>query len=242
MLVLWCHTCLRCECDKHILNESQNEICKSIFEDENSAEQTMKFIRNHPNLSSYCFVPVNLILVADCVNKLQFQERAFIVKLPPASMSSVLSVTLTNFLSHKTNRRKSKKLETKELSKLFWEGFSINKHIFQEDDLKKLSETTISTFLISFEEKESLLFCETRDSSYFAHRIIQEYLSAIYILHFLSLLEFLSTFIPELGEAKYDLIADKLEVILSFLFGLSNQKTSEFLKKEIVSCQFPKKS
>ena len=205
--------------------EAQENICRDICK--GNEKDVLNFIRNHPNISSYCFVPVNCILAMFCINKFG-SSHEFQSDLPPESLTGVMIVVLSLFADR---MKEWKHLELnvnflKNVAKLAENGFSENKYYFTEEDLKAVGlkiQEEITTFLITVPKKDdfSLFNFSQSKHSYFSHLLWQELFVAIYLIlyHGLSTLTY-----NRLSSSRY-------ENVSRFMFGLCNVASYKFLKR-----------
>ena len=222
------------------LNEkAQKQLCSEIC-DKNS-ENVFNHILDHPDLSSYCFVPVNCILVVHCVNQIMQQDKKSKIPLP-TSMTMVLTIVLVKFIQ--TDHMKENQLQTEKLSNLAWQGFSHKKLSFTENNLRtaKLDKNSLNTFLMTVRGESDLpLLSGTFESvTYFSHLLLQEFFVALNLNFYIGFDKFKLLFFEEIdGRTQFDLAESRFEMVLKFLFGLCNTTTVKYLQKGISTCSYP---
>ena len=205
--------------------EAQKNICRDICK--GNEKFVLDFIRDHPNISSYCFVPVNCILTMFCIDKFASPHKCH-GALPPESSTGVMIVVLSLFAG-RMKERKDLKLNLnflKSVAGLAEKGFSENKYYFTEEDLeavglKQTNEMTTFLTTILREDKYNFLNFSQRQYSYFTHSLWQELFVAIYYIlnHSLSNLTY------------EDLSSSRYENVSRFMFGLCNVTSYDFLKR-----------
>ena len=205
--------------------EAQESICDDICGC--NTEFVLNFIRQHPNISSYCFVPVNCVLAMFCINKFGPPHK-FHSALPPKSVTGMMIVVLSLFADRMKEWKHLdwKSIFLESVVRLAKKGFSENKYYFAEEDLEavglKIPEE-ITTFLITVPKEDdfSLFNFSPLKHSYFSHLLWQELFVAIYLI----LYHDLSTLTYE------DLSSSRYENVSRFMFGLCNVTSYEFLKR-----------
>ena len=204
------------------------------------ATQVFSHIESQPNLLSYCLIPINCVLTVHCIYCVltaHFKEK--MPEFLPKNITSVFVLTYSCFCKTNHNRKTGfnikKHSHLKKIGKLAWNGIENQKLYFDENDLKDvgLTEKKISSFTVTLEQENQVSLLEMVESTtkkciYFSHLLLQEFLAAVFCLHFMDSFKFKATF-----SYFNDLILtdNRLEVIIKFMFGLSNSETFQTLKE-----------
>ena len=219
-----------------IKEQDIKQICLNICGDSYTS-QVLSHIESQPDLLSYCLVPFNCILIVYCIYS--FFEKKF-PKLLPNNITDILTYCLFSDADHthasfSNFDLKSFCFDLRKLSSLAWNGLKNKKLNFNEDDLKAagINDSIISSFCITIEWKKqksqlNLLQNATKNCIYFSHLLIQEFFAAVFCLFYMDLTEFKTTF---LNSNQFSLSDNHLEMVTKFLFGLTNSKRFETLKK-----------
>ena len=212
--------------------ESQMQVCKDICGE--NKDQVYNYIKNHPEILSFSYIPINCILSCYAINKTLSQKES----IAPQSMTCILTIVLGLFVNGPNHRGE---FQAKNIAELAWKAFKVEKFNFQNKDLtdSKLSNADINNLFISVKENQELkLFGKNPQLiSYFSHLILQEFLVAVHLLVFSSVNEF-EPLTSNSNNSDCNLFSNRFEMVTKFLFGLCNQETFEQLKKCIQSCQF----
>ena len=212
--------------------ESQMQVCEDICGE--NKDQVYKYIKNHPEILSFSYIPINCIFSCYAINKTLSQEESIV----PQSMTGILTSVLELFVDSPNHRGEFK---AKNIAELAWKGFKVKKINFQNKDLtdSELSNDDINNLFVSVTKKQELRLFRGNPQliSYFSHLILQEFLVAVHLLLFSSLDEF-EKLISNSNNSDYNLFSSRFEMVTKFLFGLCNQETFERLKECIQSCAF----
>ena len=215
--------------------EGQKQICSDLCQQEVHTQSKMKdvvnYIKDRPDLQSFCYVPINCILVTFCV-LISFINGDFINM---DSLTTVFVATLHHFIDNGLLGDDS--FQIKNLCSLAFRGFLSNKLYFEKSELDnaKISQRNASSFLnatITKRIKLKLLQGIASSQIYFSHLILQEFFVAFHLLYFTTVEEFKQSF-KDLTESKYEMVS-------KFLFGLCNTTTMEYLHKLLPSEVFAK--
>ena len=213
--------------------ESQKQICEDIC-DENK-DKVYKYIKDHPEILSFSYIPINCILSCFAINEALLQDSSCV----PQSMTGILAFVFVSFIESPNHRGE---FEAKNIAELAWKAFKVKKINFENKDLTdcKLSNDDIDNLFVfvAKQRKLRLFGGNPQLTLYFSHLILQEFLVAVHLLLFSSLDEF-KNLIVNSSNPDYNLSSSRFEMVTKFLFGLCNQETFEQLKKCIQSCQFP---
>lgn len=199
--------------------EGQKQICENICGA--AKDQIFRDIQRHPNLSSFCFTPLNCILVCYCLYRYSLDKKK--KYKPPTNITDVLVSTLGLFID---TDNAHKMLEWKNLSELAWTGIKKRKLYFDDDDLSNagLTRSDNEDFITTFQkEDESYPFISLKvvkkNYSYFSHKILQEFFAAIHLAFVEKPKGFEKQFF---GTTPLNLNSSHLEIVTRFLFGLCN--------------------
>ena len=212
--------------------ESQMQVCEDICGE--NKDQVYNYIKNHPEILSFSYIPINCILSCYAINKTLSQKES----IAPQSMTGILTFVLGLFVNSPNHRGEFK---AKNIAELAWKAFKVEKFNFQNKDLtdSKLSNDDINNLFISVKENQELKLFRGNPQliSYFSHLILQEFFVAVHLLVFSSVNEF-ETLTSNSNNSDCNLFSNRFEMVTKFLFGLCNQETFEQLKKCIQSGQF----
>ena len=212
--------------------KSQMQVCEDICGD--NKDQVYKYIKNHPEILSFSYIPINCILSCYAINEVLLQDSISV----PQSMTGILTFVFVSFVDSRNHRGEFK---AKSISELAWKAFQVKKFNFQIKDLSdsKLTNDDINNLFVSVTKKKKvrILGGNPQLTSYFSHLILQEFLVAVHLLLFSSLDEFEKLSFNS-NNSDCNLFSSRFEMVTKFLFGLCNQETFEQLKECIQSCQF----
>jgi len=221
---------------------AQRQICKDIC-DEN-AKVIFKYIQEHPQIASYCYVPANCILVMHAMNSVnKMQTRLGSPAKFPNTLTGVLA-TVVSLFEISPHARTDLSLE--KLANLAWKGFKNRKFYFNQNDLihAGFNVNELNTFLVTVLAKRSnnmmtMFFGGSPEKiTYFAHLLIQEFFAALKLMFFTTQLKFQMLFLGgrirslKLFNPKFDLSNNNWEMVTKFLFGLCNATTVSFLTEQ----------
>ena len=212
--------------------ESQMQVCEDICGE--NKDQVYNYIKNHPEILSFSYIPINCILSCYAINKTLSQEKSIV----PQSMTGILTFVLGLFVNSPNHHGE---FQARNIAELAWKAFKVKKFNFQNKDLtdSELSNDDINNLFVSVTKKQELRLFGGNPQliSYFSHLILQEFLVAVLLLLFSSLDEF-EKLISNSKNSDCNLFSSRFEMVTKFLFGLCNQETFEQLKECIQSCQF----
>ena len=213
------------------------QICTDICGDK-YASQVLTHIKTQPDLLSYCLVPINCILTVFCIYR--FLEEK-INKSLPKTITGIFVLTFFFYSETEHMHENLKEFDIKnfsnleKISKLAWNGIKNKKIYFDEDDLEYigLNDTNISNFTVTLKQKNQVSWVKivenaTKKCIYFSHLLLQEFFAAVFCLYFMEFTEFTAKFSYF---SQFKLTDNWFEMIGKFMFGLSNPKTFEVLKK-----------
>ena len=215
--------------------ESQMQVCEDICGE--NKDQVYNYIKDHPDILSFSYIPINCIFSCYAINKTLSQEESIF----PQNMTGILTFVLRSFVKSPNHRGE---FQAKNIAELAWKAFKVKKINFQNDDLtdSELSNDDINNLFVSVEENQELKLFGGNPQliSYFSHLILQEFFVAVHLLLFSSLDEF-ETLIFNSNNSDCNLLSSRFEMVTKFLFGLCNQETFKRIEKCISSCQFSQK-
>ena len=214
---------------------AQEQICREVCD--SRPEETFGFIQDHPNLSAYCHVPFNCILVMFSVNFLKAKEPRTSNIVLPCTLTGILTVSLINFINSSHHYGD---FVCNKIADLAWNGFEKRKICFNESDIHEanLTEDDLKNMFVTIVKKPCSLFFYSEKFTYFCHLVMQEFFAALKLIFFIQIEELeklISTAI---------LNDDRFEMIVKFIFGLCNKETFKWLKKgekEIHEFVYPEK-
>ena len=212
--------------------KSQMQICEDICGE--NKDQVYNYIKNHPEILSFSYIPINCILTCYVINETLSQEESIV----PQTMTGILTFVIGSFVDSPNHHGEFK---ARNIAKLAWKAFQFKKINFKNKDLIdfELSDDDINNLFVFITKKQKLRMFggNPQLTSYFSHLILQEFFAAVHLLCFCSLDEF-EYVIFNSTNSKLDLSNTNFEMIMKFLFGLCNQETFEQLKEYIQSCIF----
>ena len=231
-----------------IKQQDIQQICLDICGDEYASE-VLSRIKNHPDLLSYCLVPINCVLTVFCIYRFMKMKMQ---KFSPNSITDIFVLSFFRFSKTDHMRENLEKFDIKsvtdlkKISQLAWNGIKNQKLYFDENDLKAagLIDTNIDSFTITINRKNQesrlkVLENATKKCIYFSHLLLQEFFAAVYRLYFMNYVEFYSTFLSPFRQ--FRLTDNRFEMITKFMFGLSNSQTFETLKEIYPNISKPSK-
>ena len=186
-------------------DDGQKQICDDLCgKDTKRRDKILEYIYSRPDLKSYCYVPINCILIMMSFNEMDASNWDDV-----DSLSAVLITALEEWFLKKLKGE----FQTKRISSLAREGFLVDRFYFRENHLKiaGVNFENITTFLTNNIRFQLL---KGKKVSYFCHLIWQEFFVAVELRLFTDK-EAFKKFIPKLD-------SDKYEVVTKFLFGLCN--------------------
>ena len=215
--------------------ESQIQICEDICGE--NKDQVYKYIKNHPEILSISYIPINCIWSCYAINEILLQD----LRSVPQNITGILTFVFVSFVNSPNHRGE---FQAKNIAKLAWKAFKVKKINFQNKDLTDsgLSNDDINNLFVSVTKKQKVRMFggNPQLTSYFSHLILQEFLVAVHLLLFSSLDEF-ENLIFNSNNSDCNLFSNRFEMVTKFLFGLCNQETFKQLKECIQSCQFSQK-
>ena len=196
-------------------DKGQRKICSSICRNHPSKrDKILEYLNNHPDLKSYCYVPINAI-VAMRIWKESTEDKW--KKLD--SLTSIVVTALNTWFLHRLEH-----FQAKEIAEMAYAAFLKDRFYFKKGHLTEMGVDfqNLMTFMTNvkfsiFDGKE--IYC------YFVHLMWQELFVAFKLILFTNA-EMLNTIIPDLNVVKY-------EMVLKFLFGLCNEDTQTELLGQV---------
>ena len=196
-------------------DEGQHQICSSICRNDSSKrDKILEYLNNHPDLKSYCYVPINAI-VAMRILKESTEDKW--KKLD--SLTSIVVTALNTWFLHKLEH-----FQAKEIAEMAYEAFRKDRFYFKKGhftvmgvDFQNLMTFMTNVKFSIFDGKE--IYC------YFVHLMWQELFVAFKLILFTNE-KMLNAIIPDLNVVKY-------EMVLKFLFGLCNEDTQTELLGQV---------
>ena len=196
-------------------DEGQRKICSSICRnDPSKRDKILEFLNNHPDLKSYCYVPINAIVA---MRILQESTEDKWKKLD--SLTSIVVTALNTWFLHKLEH-----FQAKEIAEMAYEAFRNDRFYFKKGHLTAMGVDfqNLMTFMTNVKFS---IFDGTEIYCYFVHLMWQELFVAFKLILFTNE-EMLNTIIPHLNVVKY-------EMVLKFLFGLCNEDTQTELLGQV---------
>ena len=133
--------------------ESQMQVCEDICGE--NKDQVYNYIKNHPEILSFSYIPINCIFSCYAINKTLSQEESIV----PQSMTGILTFVLGLFVNSPNHRGEFK---AKNIAELAWKGFKVKKINFQNKDLtdSELSNDDINNLFVSVTKKQECVCLE----------------------------------------------------------------------------------
>ena len=196
-------------------DEGQQKICSSVCRnDPSEREKLFKYLNSHPDLKSYCYVPVNAIVTMRILKEMRENERE---KL--ASLTRILVTALNVWFL-----RKLKPFQAKEIAEMAYEAFCDDRFYFKKWHFNKMGIDVKNLMTFMTNVRFSFLG-GTNIHCYFVHLMWQELFVAFKLILFTDE-EKLNDIVPNLNVVKY-------EMVLKFLFGLCNEDTQTELLGQV---------
>ena len=196
-------------------DEGQRKICSSICRnDPSKRDKILEYLNNHPDLKSYCYVPINAIVAIRILKESTENKRK---KLD--SFTSIVVATLNTWFLQKL-----KHFQAKEIAEMAYEAFLNDRFYFKKGHFKVMGVDfqNLMTFMTNVQFST---FYGKEIYYYFVHLMWQELFVALKLILFTNE-ERLNFIIPDLNVVKY-------EMVLKFLFGLCNEDTQTELLGQV---------
>ena len=196
-------------------DEGQRKICSSICRNDSSKrDKILEFLNNHPDLKSYCYVPINAIVAMRILKESTENKWK---KLD--SLTSIVVTALNTWFLHKLEH-----FQAKEIAEMAYEAFRNDRFYFKKGHFTVMGVDfkNLMTFMTNVKFS---IFDGTEIYCYFVHLMWQELFVAFKLILFTNE-EKLNTVIPDLNVVKY-------EMVLKFLFGLCNEDTQTELLGQV---------
>ena len=201
---------------------AQKQICRDVCD--NKPEETFDYVQDHPDLSAYCHVPFNCILVMFSVNSLKTKKSGTCDIFLPCTLTGILSVALINFINSDHYRGR---FVCDKIANLAWNGYEKCKICFNESDISEanLTEDDLKNMFVTISKKTCFLLCYSEKFTYFCHLVMQEFFAALKLIFFMQTKE-----LKKLVSKSF-LNNNRFEMVAKFIFGLCNKETFEYLKR-----------
>ena len=196
-------------------DEGQQKICSSICRnDPSKREKLLNYLNSHPDLKSFCYVPVNAIVTMRILKETRENDREKLT-----SLTCILVTALNVWFLHKL-----KPFQAKEIAEMAYEAFCDDRFYFKKWHFNKMG-IDLKNLMTFMTNVKFSLFNGTNIHCYFVHLMWQELFVAFKLILFTDE-EKLNYIIPNLNVVKY-------EMVLKFLFGLCNKNTQTELLGQI---------
>ena len=198
---------------------AQKQICRDVCV--NKPDETFGYVQDHSELSAYCHVPFNCILVMLSVNSLKTKKSGTCDNFLPCTLTGILSFVLIKFINSGHYRGR---FVCDRIANLAWNGFKQKKNNFNESDISEanLTKDDLKDMFVTFPNKIRFYFCH---STYFCHLVMQEFFVALKLIFFMQTEELKKVV------SKSFLNKDRFEMVAKFIFGLCNKETFKNLKE-----------
>ena len=194
--------------------EGKRKICDSVCKNPSESVKILKYLDSHPDLKSYCYVPINAIVTMNILKETREDEWKQI-----DSLTSILVTALNVWLVRKLDH-----FQAKEIAEMAYEAFCEDRFYFKKCHFIKMGIDLKNLMTFMTNVRFSLLG-GTNIQCYFVHLMWQELFVAVKLILFTDE-EKLNHTISNLNVVKY-------EMVLKFLFGLCNKDTQTELLGQI---------
>ena len=194
--------------------EGQRKICNSICKNPSESAKILEYLNSHPDLKSYCYVPVNAIVTMRILKETGEDEWKQL-----DSLTSILVTALNVWFLHKLDH-----FQANEIAEMAYEAFCDDRFYFKKWHFNKMGVDlkNLMTFMTNI--RFSFLG-GTNIHCYFVHLMWQELFVALKLILFTDE-EKLNDIILNINVVKY-------EMVLKFLFGLCNEDTQTELLGQV---------
>ena len=200
-------------------DDGQRKICNSVCKNPFQSVKILNYLNSHPDLKSYCYVPVNAIVTMRILKETREDEWKQLV-----SLTSILVAALKVWFLRKLSQNESVVFQAKEIAEMAYEAFCNDRFYFKKWHFNKMGvdRKNLMTFMTNV---EFFLFNGTDIHCYFIHLVWQELFVAFKLILFTDE-EKLNDIIPNLNVVKYEMVS-------KFLFGLCNEDTQTELLGQV---------
>ena len=200
-------------------DDGQRKICNSVCKNPFQSFKILNYVNNHPDLKSYCYVPVNAIVIMRILKETRENEWKQL-----DSLTSILVAALKVWFLRRLSQNESVVFQAKEIAEMAYKAFCDDRFYFKKWHFNEMGvdRKNLMTFMTNV---EFFLFNGTDIHCYFIHLMWQELFVAFKLILFTDE-EKLNDIIPNLNVVKY-------EMILKFLFGLCNEDTQTELLGQV---------
>ena len=208
------------------------QICSNICEGHNLRyKKILQYLKEHPDLKSYCHIPVICIMVMESLYKM-FEDKTSETE-DYYTLTRIFVKSLNKWL---LNNMRLKSFLFKDICKFALSNFDENKFYFTKVAVEQagVKELYFNTFL------HTIIKGNKEKEMYFIHLMWQEFLAAVKLRLYTDEREFLESTNSETNKLRNN-ISIKLnskeyrDVITQFLFGLCNNDTLTRLLKIIAN-------
>ena len=200
-------------------DEGQQKICNNICKNPSESVKILEYLNNHPDLKSYCYVPVNAIVAMRILKETKEDEWKQL-----DSLTSILVAALKVWFLRKLSQNESVVFQAKEIAEMAYEAFCDDRFYFKIWHFNEMG-VDLKNLMTFMTNVEFFLFNGTDIHCYFIHLMWQELFVAFKLILFTDE-EKCNNIIPNLNVVKY-------EVVLKFLFGLCNEDTQTELLGQV---------
>ena len=200
-------------------DEGQRKICESVCKNPIQSFKILNYLKSHPDLKSYCYVPVNAIVTMRILKETREDEWKQL-----DSLSSILVAALKVWFLRKLSQNKSVVFQARKIAEMAYEAFCDDRFYFKKWHFNKMG-VDLKNLMTFMTNVEFFLFNGTDIHCYFIHLMWQELFVAFKLILFTDE-EKLTDIIPDLNVVKY-------EMVLNFLFGLCNENTQTELLGQV---------
>nr|XP_018669056.1 uncharacterized protein LOC100180322 isoform X1 [Ciona intestinalis]XP_026691827.1 uncharacterized protein LOC100180322 isoform X2 [Ciona intestinalis] len=192
--------------------DSQKDICHQICGLQAAA--VIQYLHEHPNIASYCYVPVNCIITMETLRRSLLSTEQLHIQ----STTHVFTISFKTYLDSDHIQPSGDVRQSSYIAHLAWNGFIERKYIFSCEDYGRvdLSEESANAFLSIHVDNKQIRSRHQLDSpSCFSHLTLQEYHAARFGILYMPVDEFKKheeTFCSAHGI-----------VVTQFMFGMCNR-------------------
>ena len=200
-------------------DDGQRKICDSVCKNPIQSSKILNYVNSHPDLKSYCYVPVNAIVTMRILKETRENEWKQL-----DSLTSILVAALKVWFLRRLSQNKSVVFQAKEIAEMAYEAFCDDRFYFKKWHFNEMG-VDLKNLMTFMTNVEFFLFNGTDIHCYFIHLMWQELFVAFKLILFTDE-EKLNDIIPNLNVVKY-------EMVLKFLFGLCNEDTQTELLGQV---------
>ena len=200
-------------------DDGQRKICDSVCKNPVQSFNILRYLNSHPDLKSYCYVPVNAIVTMRILKETREDEWKQL-----DSLTSIFVAALKVWFLRKLSQNESVVFQAKEIAEMAYEAFCNDRFYFKKWHFNEMG-VDLKNLMTFMTNVEFFLFNGTDIHCYFIHLMWQELFVAFKLILFTDE-EKLTDIISNINVVKY-------EMVLKFLYGLCNEDTQTELLGQV---------